>query len=177
MNASSPSPAANPAPAQPAQLQRTEILLNPLEQKGALYADRLHSHIASRGGQYLRDEDGNLFVFLDGRNIALNSEDLDLASLLLRVCNVTTVISEARIAIRRLEIRANENCSNVRERHFSALSEDESRIFIPVRDEKLLEISENGSGWCQMSPTTRTSGSDIPRRPHSHMPNAIHRKV
>jgi hypothetical protein len=122
---------------------RTEPLPNHLEQRGASYADRLHGYITAHGGKYLRDEGGKLSIFLKGRNIPLDSEDIDLSSLLLQVCNVTTVLTESRIAVRRLQIKANETCSKIRERHFSACSDDEKRIFIPVRNEELLEISES----------------------------------
>ena len=116
---------------------------NPSEVKGELYANRLQHHIEKRSGKYLRDEEGKLFVFMGGRSIPINTEDIDFSSLLLKVCNVTTVALEGRIGVRRLEILANEKCSSIRERYFSACSDDESRIFIPTGDEKLLEISEH----------------------------------
>ena len=142
-----PSPAATPntrpAKPKPGVSKSPEVTPSPSELRGAAYANRLRRYITEQKGQFLRDEAGNLFVFLHGRSISLNiaPENFDLSSLLLRVCNVTTVLCEARIAIERLQYAANESCSDVRERRFSACSEDEKHIYIPIQDEKLLEVS------------------------------------
>jgi hypothetical protein len=115
------------------------------EKNGAFYADRLHRYIVSKGGKYLCNEDGELLIHLSGRNIPLNAEkeNLALAELFVRVCDITTVTFEAKIAIQRLQVTARQSLSEIRERHFASCSEGQNRIFIPIRGEKLVEISED----------------------------------
>lgn len=141
-------PVVNPAPVSastPAE-KSDKPSVNRAEQAGWLHARKLHGYIIERKGKFLRDEDGELCVYIDGRPVLLNpvlaSETIDLNRLLLSACDITSVTQEARIAIQRLQVLANDSCSDIRERHFAACAEDEKRIYIPIQGEMLLEISE-----------------------------------
>src|SRR5580704_1977297 len=114
----------------------------PAEERGAQFAVALSEHIQKNEGRYLRSEDGGLFVFLEGQNVPLDGDDIQLSRLLLRVCNVTTVTIDGRIAVRRLQVMADENAKTVSERYFSALSKDQSGIYIPVKGDRLIKIDK-----------------------------------
>src|SRR5258707_7458975 len=113
------------------------------EKRGASYARRVMAHIAARGGKFLRDDEGRLFVHLSERIIPLNPSDdnIDLCDLMLEACNISTVLSDARIAIQRLRVEGNRKAAQIHLRHFSACSGDGSAVYIPVLGEKLLKIS------------------------------------
>src|SRR6266851_8910078 len=68
---------------------------------GARYFDELISHIHKKKGQFLRDEDGKLYVVLDGRRISLtlHPENFDLNALVLQVCRVSTIERPAHVAV------------------------------------------------------------------------------
>ena len=132
VNPATSSTTANQMPATPLQ-----------EQRGAVYAKRLLSHITKCGGRFFRDEEGLLFVYLKGRiiSLSLSEDNIDLCDLMLEACNISTVLSDARIAIQRIRVEANRKSSQIHLRHFSACSADGSAVYIPVSGEKLLKIS------------------------------------
>jgi len=72
---------------QPRKTQRSDA-----ERRGYRYAQTLHKYLKSKGGVFLRGEDGGLHVLVDGRRIPLNYDKDNelLASLMLEACGVST---------------------------------------------------------------------------------------
>jgi hypothetical protein len=134
MSASQQTPAASPASHIPSSV--------PAEERGAHFARTLHEYIQKNQGRYLRSEDAGLFVFLKGQSIPLDGDDIQLSRLLLQACNVTTVTIDARIAVKRLQVTADENARTVSERYFSAVSKSRAQIYIPLNGSELLRISK-----------------------------------
>jgi hypothetical protein len=112
------------------------------EIQGEAYATRLINYIAGRDGKFLKSDEGDIFLHLDGREILLSQENVGLSGLMLAACNVSTVLAGGRIAIQRLLVHAQRAAANTNSRQFSAVSRDEKRIYIPIAGEKLLQISE-----------------------------------
>jgi hypothetical protein len=112
------------------------------EVQGEKYFKRLVSHIAAQDGRFLRNDEGDIFVLLDGREILLSHENVSLAGLMFAACNVSTVLAGGKIAIQRLLVYAQRGASETNFRQFSAVSRDEKRIYIPISDDRLLQISE-----------------------------------
>jgi hypothetical protein len=112
------------------------------EIQGEVYATRLIKHIAARNGTFLKNDEGDIFLHLEGREILLSQENVGLAGLMLAVCNVSTVLAAGRIAIQRLLVHAQKAAADTNFRQFSAVSRDEKRIYIPISGEKLLQVSE-----------------------------------
>lgn len=113
---------------------------------GARYCDELISYIHTKKGQFLRDEEGKLYVVLDGRRISLtlHPENFDLIALILQVCRVTTVERSAHVAVQRLQVKAHKSASSLRLRRFSALSQDRKRLYLPTAAGTLLQITREG---------------------------------
>jgi hypothetical protein len=118
-----------------------DIGLPTTERQGFLFASDLENHIKKMRGQYLRDEDRNLCVLLGGQRIPLNfdRDNHALAALMLKVCNVSTLLSGAQSAIQRLKCIAERNASKMRFRRFSALIDD--RLYIAIDKGHLLRIT------------------------------------
>jgi hypothetical protein len=112
------------------------------EVQGEKYFNRLIAYITRNGGKFLRNDEGDIFVVLDAREILLSRENVSLAGLMFAACNVSTVLAGGKIAIQRLLVHAQKAASETNFRQFSAVSWDEKRVYIPVADEKLLQISE-----------------------------------
>lgn len=148
MNASSPSPAANPTttsltPATPSRRARKNVLVPPSEVEGQKYFDRLLKYIAERKGKFVKDEDGVVSILFDRRAISLSSaqENVAISSLMIDACGVTTVLVPARIAIQRLLVHAQREASNIQSRSFSAVSTDGARVYVPTAGDTVLQIS------------------------------------
>lgn len=112
------------------------------EVQGQQYFNRLIAYITRNDGRFLRNDEGDIFVLLDGREILLSRENVSLAGLMFAACNVSTVLAGGKIAIQRLLVHAQRAASETNFRQFSAVSRDEKRIYIPVSDDRLLQISE-----------------------------------
>ncbi len=112
------------------------------EVQGQQYFKLLVAYIKKQDGKFIRNDEGDIFVLLDGREILLSRENVGLAGLMLAACNVSTVLAGGRIAIQRLLVYAQQDASKTHSRQFSAVSTDGHRIYIPVADERLLQISE-----------------------------------
>jgi hypothetical protein len=148
MNASSPSPAANPAttsltPATPSRRARKNVLVPPSEVEGQKYFDRLLKYIAERNGKFVKDEDGVVSILLDRRAIPLSSahENVATSGLMIDACGVSTVLVPARIAIQRLLVHAQREASNIQSRSFSAVSTDGARVYVPTAGGTILQIT------------------------------------
>ena len=113
------------------------------EVQGQQYFNRLAAYIKKRDGRFLRNDEGDIFVLLGGREILISRENVGLAGLMLAACNVSTVLAGGRIAIQRLLVYAQQDASKTHSRQFSAVSADGRRIYIPVADDRLLQISED----------------------------------
>jgi hypothetical protein len=116
------------------------------EEQGHAFAQTLIAHIEDRGGRYLKDENGQLHVVIEGCRIPLfcSGENHLLARLIIEVCNVTTRTWAARSAIERLTVHAFDSADRLRFRKFSAVSEDGQRLYVPTEGGALLLVSENG---------------------------------
>jgi hypothetical protein len=114
----------------------------PLEVQGQQYFNRLIAYITKNDGRFLRNDEGDIFVLLEGREILISRENVSLVGLTLSACNVSTVLAGGKIAIQRLLVYAQRAASETNFRQFSAVSRDERRIYIPISDERLLQISE-----------------------------------
>jgi hypothetical protein len=114
------------------------------ERQGWLFANDLKKYIESSHGQYLKDEDGNLYVLLKGQRIHLNFDRNNhaLGALMLSVCDVSTLLSGAQSAIQRLQCIAESNAGKMRFRRFSALIGE--KLYIPVAGGKLLCVASDG---------------------------------
>jgi hypothetical protein len=113
------------------------------EVQGQQYFNRLIAYITKNDGRFLRNDEGDIFVLLDGREILLSRENISLIGLMLSACNVSTVLAGAKIAIQRLLVYAQRSASGTNFRQFSAVSRDEKRIYVPISDDRLLQISED----------------------------------
>ena len=143
-------PAANPAATQASRppkrarnANRTD--LPPQEQRGAEYAEQLKHYLKQKDAKFLTDNEEKLSVYLDGTSISLlpTAENLDLCDLMLKVCRVSTMLVDARIAVQRLAVEARKQASRIQSRSFSAISKDGKRIYLPTpAKETLLQISE-----------------------------------
>ncbi len=113
------------------------------ERRAYVYAKKLIAHIKRSGGQFLRDEAGALHVIVSGRRVPLDYDrkNSGMAELMLAACNVSTLSGAAQAAIQRLRATANKEAGGIHLRHFSALSEDRERLYIPVHGGKLLCIT------------------------------------
>lgn len=113
---------------------------------GDYYCQKLTNHIHDKRGQFLQDDDGNLFVVIDGRRISLTTDKNNFAlnALMLQACSVTTIERAAQIGIQRLQVAAYKSASNLRLRRFSALSQDRKRLYLPTTDGMLLQITIQG---------------------------------
>jgi hypothetical protein len=111
------------------------------------YADQLKAHIEKQQGVYLLGEGGEFSVLVDGKRIPLNVErnNLQLNGLLIVVCNITLDDYIARPVIARLIQFAYESAGKFTLRQFSAMSKDQERLYIPLKDSsKLLMITADG---------------------------------
>lgn len=102
--------------------------------------------IKRKGGQYLRDEDGSLYVIIEGKRVALNydRENDGLGSLLFDACGVGSLSREAQSATQLIRIEAAKKAGKLKLRRFSALSEDCERLYIPIAGGQLLCITAKG---------------------------------
>jgi hypothetical protein len=112
------------------------------EVQGEQYFKRLVAYIRKKDGKFIRNDEGDIFVLLDGREVLLSRENVGLAGLMLAACNVSTVLAGGRIAVQRLLVYAQQDASKTHSRQFSAVSADGRRIYIPIADDRLLQISE-----------------------------------
>jgi hypothetical protein len=152
---SNETPAANcpPRPAQAASRRRESTpKIRPLinEQRGSVFAEQLISYIGKNQGHYLRDETGNYHVILDGHRIALidTPDNHLLADLMIKACSVSTLSPAARAAIQRLQVTAAKKAEKMQLRRFSALSSDGARLYVPLDDGQLLQITADGLKCC-----------------------------
>jgi len=116
------------------------------ETAALIHAGHFSDQIQKVRGQYLRNDDGSLHVIIGGKRIALKNDpdNHDLNSLFLTVCNITTVTQTAKVAIQRIQVEAHRKASSMRLRKFSAMSEDRSKLYVPVHGGKLMIIAAEG---------------------------------
>lgn len=116
------------------------------EKAAYIYEKRLAKYINDHSGQFLRDEVGGLHVILGQTRISLNysRENYGLAKLMIDACGISTINAGAQAAIQRLQVVAAGNAAGLRLRRFSAISEDGARLYVPVRDGNLLQITAEG---------------------------------
>src|SRR5579863_3443413 len=121
-----------------------EVTIPRSEKEALFYESKLCAHIQVHKGRYLREEDGSLHIILGKQRIPLTKErnNWKLARLVLSACNVTTLTQGAQAAIQRLEVKAQEQATDLKFQRFSAVSLDRSRLYIPVNDGRLLLVTE-----------------------------------
>jgi hypothetical protein len=108
------------------------------ERRGQLYAMDLEKYIDQTSGQYLKDQDGNLYVLIGGQRIPLNFDRNNhaLANLMINVCLVSTLLPGAQSAIQRLQCIAESKAGKIHSLRFSALIGE--RVYIPVANGRSL---------------------------------------
>ena len=113
------------------------------EREGRTYCLQLLDHIKKHNGIFVRHEDGSVHLIIAKRRVRLDFDYANhpLANLMLAACNVTTLSSGARAAIQRLQVHANQKSGKIRLRHFSALSDNNKRLHIPLESGELLSVS------------------------------------
>ncbi len=112
------------------------------------YAVRLTTYLNKKDGTYLKDENGEFSVLLEGRRIAINHDDdnYDFASLLLKVCDLPRHEFMAKLVIDRLIDWARSKAGQFKLRKFSAMSHDGKRLYVPLKDStKLLRVTTDGT--------------------------------
>lgn len=111
-----------------------------------MHFGKLKVDIEQRQGVFLRDDGGHLHVLLGTCRIPLNEDknNLELAKLMLQVCDVSTTSPGARAAIQRLQVLAAEKASTIQFRRFSTLSKDRARLYVPVHGSQLLQVTTSG---------------------------------
>ena len=116
------------------------------EKAAHIYEKRLYSHIKEHRGQCLRDESGSFHLIIDGRRVSLNYDrgNYGLADLMIQACGVSTINAGAQAAIQRLQVIASKNTGGLRLRRFSASSDDETRLYVPIQGGNLLQIAAAG---------------------------------
>ena len=123
---------------------KTAARLGQGETDGEIISKEIIRYITNRNGQFLQDtHDRSLHVILDGKRIQIDQrrDNRALANLFLKACNVSTTTQAARVAIQRLECYAEEQASSLKMRKFSAVSQDGKRLYIPLDDGSLLQIT------------------------------------
>ena len=90
------------------------------ERLGEVFAQKVLRHIEQNDGNYLRDENGALHLILDRCRIQLNptADNYQLAELMLKVCNVSTLSPAAKVAIQRIQVEAAQKASCIHLRRF-----------------------------------------------------------
>ena len=117
-----------------------------IEDLGVILYQQLIAYIDLHKGRFQRVADGSLHLLMSGPRIVINFDRANegLARLVRQVCNKSTVSKAAEIAIQYLLIEGGKRASNAISRQFSAVSKDDKRLYIPVVNEQLLEISRDG---------------------------------
>jgi hypothetical protein len=102
-------------------------------------------YIRKKHGVFLRDEDGSLHVVIESRRIPLKYDRGSglLADLMLEVCHVSTLSMAAQVAVQRLQVVALKEAGRMRFKRFSAVSDNGKRLYIPLANGHLLQISAN----------------------------------
>src|SRR5579863_5228803 len=113
------------------------------EKAAYIFERRLYSHIQNHEGRFLRDDVGGLHVILGQTRISLNysRENYALAKLMIEACGISTINAGAQAAIQRLQVVAAGNASSLRLRRFSAISDDGARLYVPVGDGNILQVT------------------------------------
>jgi hypothetical protein len=116
------------------------------ESLGENFANKIMQHVSGANGRYVRDQAGRVHVVLGGQRIPLlaSAENYALKSFFQSICGVSTLSREAQVAIERLQVKAWEDAGTFQLRHFSALSDDGERLYLPLPDGQVLRISEKG---------------------------------
>lgn len=115
------------------------------EAQAASKAKHLHDRIKKRGGRYLRDENGNFSIVVEGRRIPISFDkaNIALAELLIAECKLSTISQVAQMVIQRLMVLAEPEAERMNYRRFSYATDD--RIYIPLTGDRVLRISKNGT--------------------------------
>lgn len=134
-------------PAKPADSQDKDRPSVPRSERlGTMFHMDLAKYVKDHNGQYIRLEDNSLHLVLDGRRIPLRFDrtNPELARFFLSAIRLTDLSSGAQAALRRLEVDALDKAGRIRLRKFSSLSADGERLYIPISDGQLLQISAAG---------------------------------
>ena len=103
----------------------------------------LRAYVEVKNGYFLRTEDGSLHLALGGRRIPLtyDRDNVGMAELMLEACNVTTLSAGAQAALQRFKVHAAPKAARSCLRFFSALSPSRERLYVPIADGELLQIT------------------------------------
>ncbi len=120
------------------------------EREAILYEMNLQAYINQRKGQYIRADDGSLHLIIGGKRIPLSFDrkNYSLATLMLDACQVTSLSQGSQGAIQRLQIKAHRNASSIVLKHFSGLSQDGARLYVPVSGGQLLCVTAGEVRLC-----------------------------
>lgn len=112
------------------------------ERLGEQIANHFLAYLTDNNARSLRDEDGVLNVIIDGRRIPITSkrDNVALAGLMLKACNVSTLSQAAQAAIQRIQVEIESISKPVVFRRFAAVSADQERVYIPARGNVLVQV-------------------------------------
>jgi hypothetical protein len=123
-------------------MEMAKAYITPSEETGRLLANKVLAYIKKHDGRCLRDDNGHLNLVIGGRRIVLDfrRDNLALAGLLIKACDVSTCGPAAQVAIQRVQVGMEAETSELQYRRFSALSSDQERLYIPIEGGQLLRI-------------------------------------
>lgn len=115
--------------------------------RGKEYHKRALLYIQENEGVFARDRTGSYHVLVNGKRVPLNFDvNNDALSRLLSVsCDGASIWDKGiKPCISQLRVDAVESSSNFLIKNFSALSLDQQRLYVPLKNLKLLQVSKSG---------------------------------
>jgi hypothetical protein len=124
------------------------------EEDGKKYFHMLCEHITRVEGQFVRDESGQYWVIGKGLKVQLKNtpDNHELMGLMISVCDVSMQSFAAKAAIERLQFKAYRNAGKMKLKRFAAMSPDGSRLYVPVENGQVLQISPDLPKYFDFSP-------------------------
>lgn len=123
------------------------------QREAKAYAGKVHDRIQENKGSYLRDENGDYHVLVDGHRIPINFDKKNelLNALLIGAASITLGAPLAKSVIYYLINEARKSAGNFKLRFFSAMSKDRKRLYVPIAGPKgtgdirqLLQLDSQG---------------------------------
>jgi len=146
------------------------------------YLDRVLDYLQANEAVFARDRGGSYHVLIHGKRVPLDYavDNYALAELLSDSCRATIWDRGIKPCIARLQVVAKKHASHFILRNFSALSLDQQRLYIPLKDLKILRITksdicivENGknedSYWIEPARLPNESGETFEYTPGSSL--------
>lgn len=128
----------------PAKVEWGSALVPRHERAALQIAAFANDFIKTKGGQYLRDENGKLHIIIGGKRVSLNydRENDGLGSLLFASCGISSLSREAQSAIQLIRIEAAKRAGELKLRRFSAVSN--GKLYVPIGGNRLLLVTKLG---------------------------------